>query len=57
MGILGEILEVLEREQPKQGCLFWVTCYGELELAVVSCIGTEPHVLGVPGIGGSILTV
>jgi len=45
-------LGVPEREQPKQGNLFWCNSPGELELARASCSVTDPSVLGVPGYGG-----
>jgi hypothetical protein len=57
LGFWGEKFGVPEREQPKQGNLFWWNSPGEMELAKVSCTGTEPYVLGVPGYGGSTQTV
>ena len=54
---MGEKFVVPERGTPKQGNLFWCNSLSELELAVKSCTGTDTHVSGVLGIGGSIRTV
>jgi len=42
-----EKLEVPEREQPKQGNLFWCNSPDEMELARASCPVTVPFGLGV----------